>query len=756
MTVSRDIALNILANTKKYQEEFAKIPGHTEKQAARAATKMANQLNKGQLKAAKEAEKAAQKSAKAWEKAMSTAGGVISAQLIKSLAFATTGIGQEVADLRNEIGDLSGQTDIASETLAGLRLAAKTSGSTLQELSAGLRGLPKRMGDMARGTGEAKVAFDLLEIGVTDLATGALRPANDVFRESIKKLQGMENVTQRNEFATRLFGESGVKLTQVLGNVPLDSFIDGARAFGIDVGPKAATSARIWQINSALLAGELEKTKGALTDFLGLSDGLREFTLGFIVLKGVIGGMAKTTFLLAKANAVLFSRGGLGKAKEVLDELADIWPNVTKETHRAARQMFDLQTVLIKNAIAQGEDAEATKVNTKTKEELAKASAAAAKARAQAAKEDETNARARASATAKLISIQESQRAKQLEGIPKIEFELQRQIDAINELEKVSKDHDNAEIARLQASLAAEKETADFLEAKRIREADAAAAAAALAQSKADEAKRLLDEAAANQIAANQQQVAGAMQTANTLVNTAQTLFTRQQEISTEAFKREKAKLNRLRGIRQSLKKEILNATSEEEKHALKSELVIVNAKIKGSKLIEAERKKQVRNSAAASKAAAIFQVVLSTAQAVMTAFAQFGPPPSPAGIAAAAAAGIAGGVQIGIIASEPAPQLHTGGAPQFSQSPDAGTVSMLATERMLNTRASQGLGDDGVAALNAGGGAGGPTIVQHFWRGRIVGEQVLHEIKRRGGKLRRELTRGRRQPGITTVYAGG
>jgi len=42
-TVKRDISMSIIADTRRYQAELAKIPGYTDKQAAKAAERMVKQ-----------------------------------------------------------------------------------------------------------------------------------------------------------------------------------------------------------------------------------------------------------------------------------------------------------------------------------------------------------------------------------------------------------------------------------------------------------------------------------------------------------------------------------------------------------------------------------------------------------------------------------------------------------------------------------------------------------------------------------------
>lgn len=69
MTTRRDISLNVIADISKYQQQFSKVPGFTDKQAAKAAEKLEKRMSKAAADSARAAQKAAQKSARAFEKA---------------------------------------------------------------------------------------------------------------------------------------------------------------------------------------------------------------------------------------------------------------------------------------------------------------------------------------------------------------------------------------------------------------------------------------------------------------------------------------------------------------------------------------------------------------------------------------------------------------------------------------------------------------------------------------------------------------
>ena len=69
MTTRKDISLNVIADISKYQEQFAKIPGFTEKQAAKAAAALEKKMSKAAVNTAKQATRAAEKAGRAASRA---------------------------------------------------------------------------------------------------------------------------------------------------------------------------------------------------------------------------------------------------------------------------------------------------------------------------------------------------------------------------------------------------------------------------------------------------------------------------------------------------------------------------------------------------------------------------------------------------------------------------------------------------------------------------------------------------------------
>lgn len=230
-------------------------------------------------------------------------GGLVAAlgvgALVGTLTAATRALfefGQEIADLRNDITDASTRSGIAAETLQGLRLAAEGSGLSFSALTGGLDQFGRRMKQASEGGNATADAFAALKVRIDDGA-GGLRDADEVFRETLARLNEMEKGAERSAIANDILGRSGTKLLQALSGSELEDFVALANEFGVNVGPDAADSAGRWQRASAELTTVLDGLKAQIFDLLGGSDLLDDFSesaiLAFAYLEGAIEGFAE-------------------------------------------------------------------------------------------------------------------------------------------------------------------------------------------------------------------------------------------------------------------------------------------------------------------------------------------------------------------------------------------------------------------------------------------------------------------------------
>ncbi len=174
-----------------------------------------------------------------------------------------------------------------------------------------------------------------------------------------------------------------------------------------------------------------------------------------------------------------------------------------------------------------------------------------------------------------------------------------------------------------------------------------------------------------------------------------------------------------------------------------------------GEDTLTKAQKKQLRERIQEERAAArevfrtqqglqIATATMNAAQAVLNALANV---PAPLNIAAAAAAGIAGAVQVGLIATQK-PKFHAGGMVY----PDEGNATLLGGEAVLNRRATETLGADAVDALNAGRQVASPAPTLRI--GRLEAREILRTDMLGGGYLVGNLSRYVAPSSSRTVFA--
>ena len=323
---SRTVELKYKADISQLTSNLAKIPGLTEKEAKA----MVKALDRNLQKAEKRAKKAAQNSRKEWKKFGNTLGKVAKGVAAAGAAWAVWN--QKLADNKNELLDMSTRTGVSAEVLAGLRLAAEGSGQEFGNLSRVLAKVPKLMGDADRGVKLAVDAF--ADLGVkTHNTAGELRSADDVLRDTMQALGDIEDPTLRAVRASDLFGASGTKLLQALGDpAALDTFIAAAAEFGVDVGPGAAEAANKWQREMAGLKTAMWGAGDAISESMGQSGSagvINDLAAGIVFLGTTAGGVMDN---MSKAFGASFTvleavwlgvSGRVGEARKLFDELAD-------------------------------------------------------------------------------------------------------------------------------------------------------------------------------------------------------------------------------------------------------------------------------------------------------------------------------------------------------------------------------------------------------------------------------------------------
>lgn len=684
--VNKTIGINFEATTDDLQDELKKIPKVTE----RAAKGMLREFDAGM----KKTELRAKVTAKSIGKAFKAAGKVAGALAIGTLA-AGAGIvafGQHIADLNNQLSDAATRSGLATDTLAGLRLAAEGSGLAFENLQRGLDKLPSVIQDVRTGSKQATEALTNIGISADEVANSN---SDQIFKKIAFQIGSIKDPAEKSAAAIDIFGQqAGAALIQTGALDNLSSYVNLAREFGVSVGPQAAEEAARFQRAMAELGtvsqGVASNMLLLITDSTELSDVLFSASDSVVYFgsilettitaaRGVVGLLA-TDFAISAAEVVQYAEiaktalsGNVTAAIRLREHYATL--NAELRTEAAAEAADGLR------ALGSAADTAQIKV-----EQLKKSRAAILEAPAatpagttpedtgQAASDLQVQKEALqlASARARVQQIFLDTFKGQLSGEDEI---IQKYSDQIQELVDLKKAHGEVldiSMARSELEFAREQELAEFRQ-----------------QANADWVEST--QAAAAEIVAESDRIKAAQ-------------IDLLQEIATSAVS-------------------ITNSISTVVQNAGEKTTQITRDMSKGEREAARQRNQDIKERSTrlfmATKAAGIAEVAINTAIGISKIQALYAAAPPIAG-ALTALTVATGAAQIAAIQSQPVPQFDVGGMVGRSSGPDVTTANLLSGEAVLDRATVRSIGgEQGVRELQRGRPQGPAVVVvqpfKHF-----------------------------------------
>jgi len=749
-TVKRDISMSIIADTRRYQAEMAKIPGMTDKAAAKAAERMVKQEQKRisteeklRKKAAKDQETLAKDTASKTAAAMKGAATAIAAGFTAAAAAGVglITLGQDIADTRNELTDLSVETGISADTLAALRFGAQATGKELGDVAGAMAAFSQRMVAANRDGGTLAMIFDGLNIELENV-DGTMRGTDEVFRETIKTLSSVESKTLRNAAAADLFGDAGGKLiniTKTLGG-DLDLYADAVDTVGLSM-DEGAQESEDFQRAMATLGLIMDGIKGTVGPLaLAFSKGLAASLM-----------LTKVTAMLAHSGLVGYAavflkiKDGIEKgAIPSLKELETTMRESVEHSNKAIKKEVDAFRVLIGAVKTTGDEVGnlegLLEQLSRSKNKDAKATAAASSAEKTAADVAKQLTKARrdaldpqvrlvqaftqerrqllglvdagadAAQVQELIALKSAAMEKQFQkaGVELEKKRLEEMAKAGEVAQKVSDELTQAKIDQLEptARLTAEHEReVAALEATIAKGADAAQVAELQAIKAAELQKAIsnieFEEYQKKQDETKEKNKELAVSFANLIDNMGQNLGIAAgfAELALDDYSNKATKAasrsDKLRSKIKDLRKSMTDASKEERAE------IASTIEDKEDELEQAEKRKKRQSKLARQafrevKALRIAETTISGAAAAIRAVAELG---FIGGAGLIAAGGIAAttALNIATIKRQKAPKFHQGGMVE----PDETPAILRRGEAVLSERATQRLGRQTIERLN-------------------------------------------------------
>ena len=750
MALTKDIRLSVLADIAKYQKEFSKIPGFTEKTAAAAASKFEREIRKSQEASAKAAQKAASQAGSSWGNFGSLVKfnvAAVATDALKSVAAATADLVADTMEARRAMIRLSDATGIERDTIAGLEEAFRAVGADSAEVTDQLQDFNEKLFDFGQGGGAAAEAFAGLGIDMEAVRSGAIS-SDEALRQVLTRLPHLTDETVKAAYGQQLFSDRGLDVTNALERMPLDVAIAQARAFGRTVSDDAVESTARWTESMYLLRGVMSGVVTGTLDWIDLGARLDEALTGSVIVSAALSQALK--LVGAELSGIGAAFTGKELPEEELLSVRDAAKAAAVSFQDTRNQMRELSSEGLEVAISVDEMAAALGFAEETSGKQAKTSAEQARAHRDAAQA----ARTQAAALEELNAIGERAGEDQLSRFELILNARDKELQKIEELARASGDEAHAAVAAEEVKQRAVRNThalkveslaelrQKYDEARAADEARELAAAAAAAAAAAEELEEL-QQMEAEKFAIKMLWVS-ALGESTLMVG--REVAARESARQQEQLDEQRNRLRDLNADQIALEQELTQATNKEQKKRIRAELRGVRQKSRAEAKAVEIRKHFRLNAWKAEKAVALSGVVFETAVAVMKAQAMFGPPPSPIGEAAKATAILSGMTQAAMIASEKPPQFHTGFAgagstfPGFTRGPDERTAIIRTTEPVLTQRAGEALGRDRIRELNQTGqmGGGGAVFELSFERRHI--DAMVGRTVRAGGRLRRTI----------------
>lgn len=121
----------------------------------------------------------------------------------------------EAAEWADEITKLSNNTGVCVETLQVWTAAAEKMNVPVDAMTGAVSELVNKMGEARENADTSKESFGQLGLSVTD-STGKLKDAETMFYQVIDRLKDIEDKTERDVIAMKIFGESAQELSGII------------------------------------------------------------------------------------------------------------------------------------------------------------------------------------------------------------------------------------------------------------------------------------------------------------------------------------------------------------------------------------------------------------------------------------------------------------------------------------------------------------------------------------------------------------
>lgn len=202
------------------------------------------------------------------------------------------------ASTADNIDKMSQKIGISREAYQELDFICSQSGTSVDNLQAGMKSLVSAMDGAASGTASNVEQFEKLGVSVTN-ADGSLRSSEDVMWETLSALQSMDNETEKARLATELFGKSGTELMPLLNGEAgsIEAMKEQAHELGLVLDDELIDSG----VSMTDTLDQMKRSFGSIVTQLGAS----LMPIVEKVAKYIIGNMPKIQALFQRLEPII-------------------------------------------------------------------------------------------------------------------------------------------------------------------------------------------------------------------------------------------------------------------------------------------------------------------------------------------------------------------------------------------------------------------------------------------------------------------
>lgn len=229
----------------------------------------------------------------AWGGVMKLTKGIIG--LVGSSGVITMGIAK-VTEFADNIDKMSQKIGMSTDAYQKWNYIMSINGGNVDSLAMGFKTLTTQIEGVQKGSKDSIKSFRMLGVNVKD-NNGKFRAQESIFEEVIQKLQRMENKTQRDVIANRLFGRSASELRPLLNQSAdaIDKLAKNFEKYGMKLTKKEIENATqfkdTWTTFTMFLQAQTNK---ALTELLPKLTGIVQKIMEYKQpIQDIISGVGK-------------------------------------------------------------------------------------------------------------------------------------------------------------------------------------------------------------------------------------------------------------------------------------------------------------------------------------------------------------------------------------------------------------------------------------------------------------------------------